>query len=139
MVFNKDDYVVDANPAACRIYGYTREEFIGLTGQDIVHPDYHHYLAKFMDDVQQKGYFYAESMDVRRDGSAFHVEVTGSPVLYQGKAHLLAMVRDVTERKQAGKKLADYTLELEQLYYQLDAELDKARQVHERHGAGASP
>ena len=44
----------------------------------------------------------------------------------------MEIASDITERKLAEQKLADYTLELEQLYRQLDAELDKARQVHER-------
>ena len=36
------------------------------------------------------------------------------------------------ERRQSEQKLADYTLELEELYHQLDEELNKARQMHER-------
>ena len=31
--------VVEANPAACRMHGYTREEFIGLQLITCVHPD----------------------------------------------------------------------------------------------------
>ncbi|NCC36800.1 MAG: PAS domain-containing protein [Chloroflexia bacterium] len=28
-----------ANPAACQMYGYPHDEFVGLSGRDFVHPD----------------------------------------------------------------------------------------------------
>ena len=31
--------VVEANPAACRMHGYTRDEFIGLQLTAFIHPD----------------------------------------------------------------------------------------------------
>ena len=31
--------VVEANPAACRMHGYTRDEFIGLHLTAFIHPD----------------------------------------------------------------------------------------------------
>ncbi len=45
---------------------------------------------------------------------------------------VVEFVRDITARRQAEQKLADHTRELERLYRELDQEMDKARQVHER-------
>ena len=41
---------MEANPAAWSTYGYTREEFVGLTGRDIVHPDYHHLFLRLTEN-----------------------------------------------------------------------------------------
>lgn len=132
LVFNRDGIIVEANPAALRSYGYQRKDFLGLTGRDIVHPDYQHLFARFTADVQQKGFFSAESVDIRQDGSFFHVEVNGTGILFHGEDHLLAVVRDISDRKEAEKKLAHYTQQLERLYQQLDREIKKAIEIHQR-------
>jgi len=70
----------------------------------------------------------------RVDGSVMWVSMhvstirdqSGNVIGFQGST------RDVTERKQAEQKLADYALELEELYRYLDQEISKAQQVHEQ-------
>jgi PAS domain S-box-containing protein len=101
LVFDLAGSVVEVNPAACRLYGYARDQFIGLSGKDFVHPDYAHLFASFKEQVKATGHFAAESVDVRSDGSPFHIEVHGSQVTFRGQPHLLAAVRDETQRKQA--------------------------------------
>lgn len=62
------------------------------------------------------------------------------PLLEAGQvAGRLWSFRDITERKRAEQKITDYTLELElkgieleELYRQLDREMEKARHIHER-------
>lgn len=46
---------------------------------------------------------------------------------------------EVAERQRAEEKMADYAVELEELYQQLDEEMDKARQMHEQNMADALP
>ena len=105
LVFDLNGAIKEANPAACEMYGYTREEMIKLSGRDIVHPDSHHMFKKFVDDVNIGELFAAESVDIRVDGSPFPVEVRGSVLDYMGHPHLLAVVRDITERKSAEEAL----------------------------------
>ena len=83
------------------MYGYTCEELIGLSGKDIVHPDYYHLFEDFRRQVKASGRFSAQTVDLRKDGSPINVEVHGTSFSYKGKPHLLAVVRDVTERVQA--------------------------------------
>ncbi len=99
LIFNPEGEIIEANPAACKMYGYPHEELIGLSGKDIVHPDYYHLFEDFKKQVKSAGLFYAESIDVRKDGRTFNIEVHGAPYNYRGKPHLLAVVRDITERK----------------------------------------
>ena len=101
IIFDDNGMIVEANPQACSMYGYSYEEIVKLSGQDIVNPDYYHFFEQFKQDVQTTGEFHAESVDVRKDGSAFNVEVSGSMFNYGHSSHLLAAIRDVTSRKQA--------------------------------------
>ncbi|GAC1429975.1 MAG: hypothetical protein NVSMB65_03460 [Chloroflexota bacterium] len=93
--------VVEANPAVCRMHGYSYAEFIGLRATDFIHPDYHHVFEDFRQTIMQGGTYQTQALDRRKDGTDFHVEVRGSAVMYQGRPHILAVVRDVTERVQA--------------------------------------
>jgi PAS domain S-box-containing protein len=101
LIFDMKGNIVEANPQACKIYGYTYKEIIKLSGKDIVHPDYYHIFGKFKQDVLTTGEFHAESVDIHKNGTFFDVEVRGTGFDYKGKPHLMAIVRDITERKKA--------------------------------------
>ncbi|MCK4237473.1 MAG: PAS domain S-box protein, partial [Candidatus Krumholzibacteria bacterium] len=101
IIFDLNGNIVEANPQTCKMYGYPYEELIKLSGKDIVHPSCSHLFEKFKRDVQTIGEFHAESIDIRKDGSPFNIEVRGGSFDYKGKKHLLAVVRDITERKLA--------------------------------------
>jgi len=107
LIFDLDGRIVEANPAACALYGYPRNELIGLTGRDIVHADYYHLFERFKQDVAATGHFSAQSRDVRRDGTVFDVEVRGAAVTFLGRRHLLAAVRDISAYKQAARELQE--------------------------------
>jgi len=67
LIFDLNGDIVEANPQACRKYGYPHEELIKLSGKDIVHPDYYHLFEQFKRDVRMTGEFDCESMAVRYD------------------------------------------------------------------------
>ncbi len=98
LIFDFDGTIVEANPAAYRMYGYSCEELVGLPGKEIVHPDYYHVFEDFKRQVKTGGQFSAQTVDLRQDGSSINVEVDGTFFSYKGQPHLLAVVRDVTER-----------------------------------------
>jgi PAS domain S-box-containing protein len=128
LIFDLDGTIVEANPQACNMYGYSYDELIMHSGRDIVHPDYYHLFEQFKRDVKTKGEFHAESVDVRKDGTTFTVEVRGTTFDYRGKPHLLAVIRDVTRRKQAEEKLTRYREHLEELVETRTEELKKANE-----------
>ncbi len=96
---------IDVNPARLRQLGYTREEMLRLSIFDI---------NPFLDQEQFKrssqlvaagSVLRLETVNRRKDGSTFPVEVTVSPIKLAGRSCALALVRDVTERHQAEASL----------------------------------
>jgi PAS domain S-box-containing protein len=105
VIFDRNAGIVEANPEACRMHGYTRDEVIKLTSFDVIHKDYHHIITKFGKEVDSKGYFHDETVNVRKDGSLLSLEVKGTEFDFKGEKHLLAIVRDITERKEFERQL----------------------------------
>jgi len=98
-------HVVEVNPAACRTYGYRREEFIGLHATQLITPEYHLVFQDFLCSMEEVGSFAGETIDIRKDKATFNTEVRGSPILFKGEPHFLAIVRDVTELKKAERQI----------------------------------
>ncbi len=73
-----------------------------------------------------------EDMHQCKDGSLMYVEVSTGPVRYNNQNVIMALVQDITARKQAEKKLQEYYKKLEIKQSQIDAELEKAKQIHEK-------
>ena len=122
LIFDRRGRIVEANPQACRMYGYTHDEMTTLSREDIMHPDYHHLFEVFRQETREKGMFAAESKDVRKDGTHFYIEIRGTEFDYNDKKHVLAIVRDVTERKRTEASLRDALSAIKQLKEKLESE-----------------
>ena len=100
--------VVEANPAACKIYGYTYEEFIGLPPEAFIHPDkLPNFVEKALPTVRAGGEWHARGKNLHKDGTAFPIDVHLSSFTYQGKLHMLIVGRDITEQVQAYELLEE--------------------------------
>ncbi len=98
--------VVDANPAAIAMHGYTREEFIGLHLTAYIHPDSQRLFKKASEEAQPKaGLLDVPAVHLHKDGSAFYVDVRRTAIPFQARPCLLSIVRDVTERINAERLL----------------------------------
>ncbi|PSP18210.1 MAG: histidine kinase [Cyanobacteria bacterium QS_8_64_29] len=100
-----DGRIVDANPAWCRMHGYDRAELPQLDPEATIHPDYRHVLSDYLRNVRAGRSFHCRAVDVRKDGTAFEVEVRGKPFTYRGEPHILGIVRDITASIRAERAL----------------------------------
>jgi PAS domain S-box-containing protein len=111
--------VVEVNPAFVKMHGYTPEEFSGMDPSQFVHPDSRPLLESFFETIKKGQQFRGTAVNLRKDGSPFHVEVFGAPFNYHGKPHALAVNRDITEMVQAyqllEQRVAERTRELSTL------------------------
>ncbi len=114
------------NQKFCDIVGYSEDEMLDLTFQDITHPDD---LDADLEYVRQmlKGERETYSMDKRyycKDGSTVWVNLTVS-LLFDREGnpkYFISVIKDVSERKQAEIELKEAYTEIEQLQIQLQAE-----------------
>ncbi len=98
--------IVDVNEAACETFGYTREEMCRLTVPDI---DPHVDKAKFTElwaSVKAEGTRSFEAVQRKKDGTVFDVEVKVCRFVETGVSYVLAIVRDITERKRHERELS---------------------------------
>ena len=115
MIFNTAGELVEANPHACEMHGYEYEEFIGKSGPEILQasdrelPRFH----RFHERVRKGESFFDSGIHLKKDGTPIMVEVQGSALQYRGQQHLLAVVRDVTERRRAEQQFLELTHESE--------------------------
>ncbi len=99
-----DGFVTEVNAAAIRAFGYSREELVGKPIFYLVSPDPKAPVVAGPYQENSGGIYY-EAMAFRKDGTAFTAEVsmqgtgTGKDLL------LIAILRDVTERKRINDEL----------------------------------
>ncbi|MFN7039229.1 MAG: response regulator [Alphaproteobacteria bacterium] len=106
------------NPAVERMFGYSKEELldknISLLLPDNLLNEYNQYLRKLLKSIKNKIREQGKELIAKKqDGSVFQVEVGISTVKIAGEIMFIAILRDITERKLAEKKLAEYANELE--------------------------
>jgi diguanylate cyclase (GGDEF)-like protein/PAS domain S-box-containing protein len=86
------------NEASCRRLGYSQEELLNMTVND-VDPGAPHPWSSFFPEIRKRGSFTFESSLRTKDREMFPVEVTVNYVSYEGQEYNCASVRDITERK----------------------------------------
>jgi PAS domain S-box-containing protein len=105
-VENKKFYI--ANKVFRQMLGYRPEEIKNLAVSDI-HPKEHlPYVIKQFEKQARKELTLAVNIPVRRkDGSVFYADINSFPIILDGKAFLMGIFRDITERKRAEESLKE--------------------------------
>ena len=100
LIIGRDGRILEANQAATAAYGYSREELLGLTIQEVRAPETWDLTAQQMAQAKLEGILF-ETVHCRKDGSRFPVEVSSCGTTLGGEHVLLSIIRDITERKRA--------------------------------------
>jgi PAS domain S-box-containing protein len=91
-----------ANPALCRMFGYTEAELraLGVAG---IHPpeSLPHVVAEFEAQARGEKTLAADLPCLRKDGSIFHADISATKITVDGRPCNVGLFRDITERKQA--------------------------------------
>lgn len=94
------DRIVEANPRAAELLGYGPEELIGLS-VSAIHPDEMDRLRRFAGSVAESGSGWTDELTCATKSSArLPAEISASAVNVDGRRLVLAIVRDLTARRQ---------------------------------------
>jgi two-component system, cell cycle sensor histidine kinase and response regulator CckA len=95
---------LDVNETAVHTLGYSRTELLSMGPKDIDPLFSSDEIMKFIEETQSVGRKVMETQHKTKDGKIIPVEISSSSVTYRGKAALLCIARDLTERKRAERK-----------------------------------
>ena len=95
--------IIEANSAATTFYGYSNEEFLNMTIQDINTMDKDEIMALRL-NVLNKGQKYFTFPHRLKNGEIKVVDVYSSPIEYDDKKVIFSIIFDVTEREKIAKQ-----------------------------------
>lgn len=97
-----------ANPRICEITGYSLEELLKLSVDDI-HPeeDLPYVLDQVAKQIQERTALAKDIPVLRKDERVVYCDVNSKPLRIGGQEYLVGFFRDMTERKKAEKALQE--------------------------------
>jgi len=92
---------LEVNDMAIRNYGYSREEFLGMTILDIRPEEDKDRLIKDVEDVRSHPGEYRDGQwrHVKRNGEIIDVDITAHPIDFEGHRARMVIINDITERR----------------------------------------
>ena len=95
-----------ANPAAARLFGFTREQLVGMTASDL-HPK--EALPRVLEEFEAMVLGDRdESLAVpcrRADGEVIYADINAAMLSLEGRHHMVGIFRDVTEQRRMVEEL----------------------------------
>jgi two-component system sensor histidine kinase/response regulator len=101
LVADLNNSILDANPAALRLFGYTREQLISRNMLDIVPPERRELVARKLRVPAEGEPLFVEGICMRSDGDTVPVEVSAVRAEYGDQLAILLHIHDITDRKRA--------------------------------------
>ena len=118
-----------ANPAICKMLGYTEQELTKMNVLDI-HPkeDLTYVLSEF-ESQWKKGESLATNIPcLRKDGEKIYVNINSSKMLINNELFLVGFFTDITKHKLIEEELKKYREQLEIIVYERTIELNEANE-----------
>lgn len=127
-IFSRDinRCLISWNKGAEHLFGFTKEEAIGKTPQELGIVHLSDQEKKQIDtDLEQKSFWQAEKIHYRKDGSSFYGAVTANMVKDENKniTSVVFFIRDISIRKKLEDQLKKLNEELEEKIKQRTAEI----------------
>ena len=104
--------ILEVNDRMCEILGYTPEEFLHMSVPDLDVPEQRARVAAILDSLFLRKYSVFETEMIRKDRQRIPVEISSRLFELQGKPTVLAIIRDITDKKASEMALENYSIEL---------------------------
>ncbi len=119
LLIDREYHVLDANPQMLALLGYRRDELLQLPAHGLVADAERHRVGDVVARVMAGQPHLAEWEFLRKDGSHFFAEASARRLDDQ---RFVAVVRDITARRESEQALLTYQLELSELAHRLLAQ-----------------
>ena len=129
------DFVVKfVNSRMIEFTGFTKDEVIGKSFYNFVSSEYKELVAERVKKrLNSEAIPNKYEIDIlSEDGSTIPVEINASRIEFEGRPADMAIIRDITERRQAEDKILKLNEELEQRVIERTAELEKRNEELEQ-------
>jgi PAS domain S-box-containing protein len=98
---------IEVNDVTCRRLKYSREELLNKSPKDIVAPESLNMMAQNVRSLRATGHATFEMIHLTKDRQRIPVEISAHLFDFKEKPHVLATVRDITDRKLADEKIRE--------------------------------
>jgi diguanylate cyclase (GGDEF)-like protein/PAS domain S-box-containing protein len=110
----ENEIILDVNDYACKMYGYSREEFIGRSlkenSENVQRGEQR--LTKLLKHETIESF---ETIHYQKDGSSINILINSSIIEFEGKPAIMSINRDVTSRIKADTALRESEYKLRTL------------------------
>lgn len=104
-LIDREGQIVDANDAATRLFGWSREQLQNMRVHDLNPTLPADHLARIDPDLEIGRTYSIETTNRSRDGMVFPVEVHSRAYVEAGRKVIVAIARDISERTLAEREL----------------------------------
>ena len=91
--------IIEVNPAACKLMGYSHDQLLGLTLDRVNAPEQIPGTRERVDLLRRQGSALYESLQLTGGGELIPVEVSATLIEYEDEPAVLSIVRDISLRK----------------------------------------
>ncbi|NPV77784.1 MAG: PAS domain S-box protein [Anaerolineae bacterium] len=106
LIDNEEGRILQANQAACALYGYSRDELLALCNTDLsAEPEQTRKATRENEPDPSRVVAIPLRWHKKKDGTVFPVEIAARLFVYKGRPVHIAAIRDITQRFEAEKTL----------------------------------
>jgi len=106
--------IIDANEVACKMLGYTKDDFVGMEIKDIDASESTVDVSHVVEDLKAGRKVLFEQVHVAKNGKRIPVEIHARLFEYKDRLAIISTVRDITDRKRAEKERLALEAQLQQ-------------------------